>query len=317
MSRPDTVLVLNPVSGDGRHAEQVRTLAADRGFAVRETERSGDAVGFAREAAEEGAGRVVACGGDGTLNEVVRGLWSAGALPEVEFGVVPGGTGNDFADNLGLSDVEAAFAALDGGAPRTIDLGVVRADGGDPLPFLNSCLCGLTANASANTDPEQKERLGVLAYVLNSLREMVAFDGLELSVSPRGGGDPWHGSAAMVLAGNARRFPGDGPTQAHVEDGLLDVTIVESQPAVDLAGGAALVQLLGRDPEWVTRLLTPHVDIHARTDDPVTFSLDGEMVTTRHLEVSVAEGHLRLPVGEGYTPDPYADGGADVRADTQ
>ncbi|WP_254535400.1 diacylglycerol/lipid kinase family protein [Halomarina litorea] len=304
MTDPETVLVLNPVSGRANHAARVRELAAEHGFSVRETERSGDAVGFARDAAEDGADRVVACGGDGTLNEVVRGLWLADALPEVEFGVVPGGTGNDFADNIGITSVELAFAAIASGERRTIDLGVVRADGGDPLPFLNSCICGLTANASANTAPEQKERLGVLAYVLSSLREMATFDGLELSVTPRGEGDPWHGPAAMVLVGNARRFPGERATQANVEDGLLDVTIVERQPTVDLASGAALVQLLGRDPEWVTRLVTPHLEIAVRDDDPVTFSLDGEMVTTHRLDVSVAEARLCLPVGGAYDPNP-------------
>ena len=304
MTDTDTVVVVNPVSGSGDHSERVRTLAADRGFTVRETERSGDAVGYAREAAEGGAERVVACGGDGTLNEVVRGLWSADALPEVEFGVVPAGTGNDFAGNIGIAGIEEAFAVIDDGERRTVDLGVVQDDGGEPLPFLNSCICGLTANASANTDPDQKERLGVVAYVLNSLQEMVAFDGLELSVTPRGGGEPWHGSAAMVLAGNVRRFPGEGSTQANAEDGLLDLTIVETQPAIDLAGGAALVRLLGRDPPWIERMLTPHADIAVRSEDPVTFSLDGEMVTTRQLEVSVAENSLRLPVGDAYDPNP-------------
>jgi YegS/Rv2252/BmrU family lipid kinase len=302
MTSSETVVVLNPVSGRGDHAPRVRELADDRGFTVRETERPGDAVGYAREAAAT-VDRVVACGGDGTLNEVVRGLWSADALPEVEFGVVPGGTGNDFAENVGITGVEHAFDLIDDGDRRTIDLGTVRDNRGEPLPFLNSCICGLTANASANTDAALKERFGVLAYVLASLREMVTFDGLDLSVDPADGGESWEGSAALVLVGNARGFPREGPAGANAEDGLLDVTIVESQPAVDLASGAALVRLLGRDLEWMTQMRTPHLEIEVRDDPPALFSLDGEMVSTRRLDVAAAERRLTLPVGESYDPD--------------
>ncbi|MFC6834997.1 diacylglycerol/lipid kinase family protein [Halomarina ordinaria] len=297
-------LVLNPVSGDGSHTDHVRELADAHGFDVRETERSGDAIELARTAAEEGADLVAACGGDGTLNEAVRGLWNADALPDTAFAVVPGGTGNNFAGNVGVEGLDHAFDLVETGEWRTVDLGLVRVDGGDPVPFLNSCVGGLTANASASTSSEQKDRFGVLAYVFNALQEMTAFDGLTLDITPVGGGEHWRGDAACVLVGNGRRFPAEGGTQANMEDGHLDVTVVEDYQTVDLAGEAAVHRLFGRETENITRLQATALDVTVREADPVTFSLDGELATAADLHVECRAGVLRLPVGEAYDPAP-------------
>ncbi|MFC5972678.1 diacylglycerol/lipid kinase family protein [Halomarina salina] len=295
----DRVVVLNPISGDGEHGPRVRELADQYGYAVRETENEGDGIDIAREAADH-ADRVVACGGDGTYNHVVRGLWQADALPEVEFGVVPGGTGNNFANNVGIEGIEDAFEVLAEGPVRSIDLGTVTVDDGEPIPFLNSCICGLTADASAETTPEQKKQYGVLAYAANSLRQLAAYDGLDISIEPVEGGDGWSGSAALVLFGNARGFPGDEGAAADVEDGLLDVTVIEKRPAIDLVSGGALFELFGRDPASLSRLRTRHAEVTVESDEAATFSLDGEMVAARELTVETREQLLRLPVGQSY-----------------
>ena len=301
---PDRVLVLNPVSGDGEHGPRVRELAEEYGFAVRETERSGDAIDLAREAAAAGAGLVVACGGDGTVNEAVRGIWNADALDRTTFGIVPGGTGNNFAENVGIEGVDHAFEVIAEGDVRRIDLGTAAVDGGEPVPFLNSCIGGLTAHASASTDHEQKDRLGVLAYVVNTLREVAAFEGLDLHVEPTRYHDAWDGDAVMLLAGNGRRFPESGRTQADMEDGLLDVTIVEEHPTIDLAGEAVVQRLFGSETPNISRMRTPAVDVTVQEEDRVAFSLDGEMVSASRLHLAVRESVLELPVGPAYEPTP-------------
>lgn len=308
------VVVLNPTSGSGDHADQVRLLASEHGFDVRETQGEGDAVEFAAEAAEAGAELVAAAGGDGTVNEVVRGIWRADAFDDVTLGVVPAGTGNNFSQNVGVESIEHAFSVLDDGETRRIDLGVA----GD-RPFVNSCVGGLTADASETTDSELKANFGVLAYVLNTLREAVDFDGLELRVEPREDakseadaeseevvGSGWSGEALLVLVGNARRFPAEGRTQADVEDGLLDVTIVERRPAVDLAGQTAVHRLLGTETENITRLKAPSLELRARQGEPISYSLDGEMTAAERLVVETRPRTLSLRVGEAYEPHPDA-----------
>ncbi|MGA9399250.1 diacylglycerol/lipid kinase family protein [Haladaptatus sp.] len=296
----ERVVISNPISGDGTHREQVRSLATEHDYTVLETQGEGDAVEFARKAAESGASLVAASGGDGTLHEVILGLDEADALDSVTFGVVPAGTGNNFAGNIGVRGISHAFDVLDSGERRRIDLGTANG-----RPFVNSCVGGLTADASHETDPEQKERLGVLAYVVNTLQLMTDYEGLPLSIEASDEGDvSWSGDAVFVLVGNGRRFPTKGRTQANMEDGLLDVTIVENVPTANLLQEATMQRLFGAETENVTHLKTPTLNIEIEGDSPVEFSLDGEMGEWDELTLDVRENVLEIPVGDEYERYP-------------
>jgi YegS/Rv2252/BmrU family lipid kinase len=303
----DRVLVRNPNSGDGRRSERARRLAEARGYDVRDSTGGDSARTIARDAAAAGASTIVACGGDGTLNKVVRGIDGAGALDEVTLGVIPAGTGNDFADNVGIRGVEHAFEVIDSGEERRIDLGSVRlTDGGDDStshPFLNSCVCGLTAEASARTSREAKRRLGTVAYVLSTLQRTRSFEGLRLEVRAGPDREPvWSGEALMLLVGNGRRFPGERMRQANMEDGLMNVVVIERAPALDYLATGAADALLRRGASHLTRLKVPHLVVDAGT--PRQFSLDGEMVEGRHIVADCRPGAMRFLVGEGYDPTP-------------
>lgn len=296
----ERVVVLNPVSGDGDHADRVRALAADRGFRVAETDGAGDAVEIARDSAKSGAGLVAAAGGDGTVNEVVGGLVDADVDDRPILAVVPAGTGNNFAANIGVEGIDHAFEVIDDGDTRTVDLGTANG-----RVFVNSCIGGLTAEASAETSSEAKARWGVLAYVLSTLRTAVEFEGLRLHIETSDTGERvWSGDAAFVLVGNGRRFPTRGRAQANMEDGRLDVTIIEERPSFDIVGDAALHRLLDAEFPGLTRLQTPGLEITAAQDEPVVFSLDGEMITTHQLRIEVDPGALRLRVGGAYELSP-------------
>lgn len=302
----ETVLIVNPLSGSGDHVGPVRERADRFGYEVRETEREGHAADLAREAAGAGAAEVVAVGGDGTVNEVVRGVMAAEALADVTVAVVPAGTGNGFAEHLGVGDLEAAFEALRTGERRRLDLGIANG-----RPFVNSCVAGLTAEASGETTSELKSRLGVLAYVVTTLRQLEEFRGLELTaaVDAEGGEvEPvWSGSAAVVLVGNGRRFGRTGSEQANVEDGLLDVTIIEEAPSATLVGERVRERLLGGDGEHVTRILASSLSLSVAEAGPATFSLDGEMYEFDSVECSTRPGALCMPVGDDYEPTPRVD----------
>lgn len=297
----DRILVLNPVSGNGDHRERVRKLAEENGFTVLETQASGDAVAFGHLAAKAGADLVAAAGGDGTLNAVASGLDAADALDDVTFGVVPTGTGNNFAGNIGVESVELAFELFERGERRRIDVGT-----GDGCLFLNSAIAGLTADASASTTPELKDRFGVLAYVVCGLRAITDFEGLPLAVEATGpeGAETWSGDAAMVLVGNARRFPAKGRSQADCEDGLLEATIVEHVPPTNLLEEAAVHRLFGEETEHLTRLRASELRVDVRRDEPVGFSFDGEVESYESLTLGTRPEALELCVGENYEPTP-------------
>lgn len=295
----DSVLVLNPKSAGGRHTDRTRRLAAEAGFEIRESTARGETYELAREAAAEGATTVAAGGGDGTLNEVVSGVDDADGLDRTTVGVVPAGTGNNFADRVGIRGIEHAFDVLATGRRRRIDLG--RAN---DRTFVNSCVGGLTADASVRTTPELKRRWGTLAYVIATLREYRTFEGIDVEIRDGDGADVWTGSAIGILVGNGRRFVGEPGSQANMEDGLLNVVLIESKPASSLATEEAIRRFLRRDADHLTRVLAPRLHLSVHGDEPAGFSLDGERLTTDDLTVESRSRALELPVGETYRPTP-------------
>ncbi|RQH00300.1 diacylglycerol/lipid kinase family protein [Natrarchaeobius oligotrophus] len=301
-SDADRVLILNPVSGDGTRVDDVVELAGDHDFEIRRTRRVGDATRLAREAASD-ADLVAAAGGDGTVNEVVNGVVAAEALESTTVAVVPTGTGNNFAANVGVDGVEIAFEVIERGRRRTIDLGIA-----DDRAFVNSCVGGVTAEASSETSSESKRELGVLAYVKTTFETFRSFESLPLAVETVAEPDgvrerTWEGDALFVLVGNCRRFTGSRTAQGNVEDGLLEVTIVEDAPATDLLGDAALERLLGRDSTHIVRRRTPSLTIESRRN-AVEYSLDGEILETERLTLEIDPRALEIAVGDRYRPEP-------------
>ena len=124
------VLIYNPSSGQEDHETQVRSLAANASLKVRCTAAEGDGVDLTREAVEDGASLVVAAGGDGTVNEVVNGLYDANALEQTVLAVIPTGTGNNFAANVGIVGL---VHDLDGQGRRGTGLDDGFGDDGDEV----------------------------------------------------------------------------------------------------------------------------------------------------------------------------------------
>lgn len=293
--------MLNPTSGRGGHADRARELAAEYGFPVVETEHAGHGAELAEAAVADGVDLLAVCGGDGTLHEVVGGLVAADALDEVTVAVIPAGTENFFAGELGVDDLETGFAVADRGETRRLDLGVA----GDES-FVLSAVAGLPADASAAATHDRKQSLGPAAFVVAGIEEALSFDGLRVEIDAVEGDDGeeyvWTGEALAVLVGNARRFTTS--EQANAEDGLLDVTIVEELPARDAVIEAVEQRLLGADTPHVTQLRAGRLDFESLDGEPVAFSLDGEIREFESVGLGVRPGALRVRVGEGYEPDP-------------
>jgi len=301
----ETVVVLNPESGSGSHSATVRQRADELGYTLVATDTDGDAVALAAAAARRGADTLVAAGGDGTVNEVIRGIGRADAFDRVTLGVVPVGTGNNFAKQLGIVGPDAAFDVVESGERRRLDLG--RANG---HLFVNSCIAGLTADSSSRTSPAMKQRLGVLAYVVTTLRTVSDFESLRLTVAidGRDRSEPaWTGDALGVLIGNARQF---GPAKhgpADAEDGLFDVAVIEDVPVLSLMSDAVVERLLGRNSTYITRFQAGSLSVEVHNPSSVRFSLDGEIIQERRLSFESLPRTLSVAVGEQYESAPRRD----------
>jgi YegS/Rv2252/BmrU family lipid kinase len=274
-------------------------LLEERGFEVVETSGPEDAVRLAVEAGLDGVDELAVCGGDGTVNEVLRGLAAAEWLEEVTLSVVPAGTANLLAGNVGVTDLEHGVEVATNGRVRSVDIGMA-----DEQPFVVSCIAGLPADVSVSTPGDLKQRLGTLAFLVQAIREAGEFDGLKTRIETRGEGDTelWEGDALCLLVGNARKFVEKGG-QADMEDGLFDVAIVEEMPPGDIVAQGISHRLLGRSTDGVTHLRTREVRVSG-VNGPITFSRDGEVTSHEELLLFAKSAALDLRVGPDYVVDP-------------
>jgi YegS/Rv2252/BmrU family lipid kinase len=289
--------LVNPLSGSADHAGYVRQHLEARGFAVTDTESKDHAIELGRQAGRDGVSTLAVCGGDGTVNDVLRGVHEVDALGDVTLAVVPTGTANLLATAVGIRDVDHGIEVADTGDTRHVDVGVA-----DGQPFVVSAIAGLPADASTATSDELKERFGTLAFLVSGAKETIAFDPLDIRVLT-GETVAFDGSALSVLVGNARKFVEEGG-QAAMEDGQFDVVVVEEMPTRNAVAEAVAHRVLSRQTPGVTHLRASSVTIEGT--EPVTFSLDGELKRERSLSVSVVERALGLRVGDGYDSDPDA-----------
>ncbi len=171
----------------------------------------GSAGGLAREMIEEGATSLVAWGGDGTVNEVASEAVRSGLV----FGIVPGGSGNGLARELGIErrPADALRTALQG-AERTIDAGEIAG-----RLFFN--VAGLGFDAYLAKIFNTFERRGLQNYIRSSLRELLSYDPAHYTV--RAGNETLSQRAFVIAIANSRQY-GNGAViapRAKLDDGRL------------------------------------------------------------------------------------------------
>ncbi|MET9409085.1 diacylglycerol kinase family protein [Streptomyces sp. NPDC002935] len=222
-----TAVILNPtVTDDATRHELRRTLErhGHRDPVFLETTADDPGTGQTARAVREGATLVVVCGGDGTVRTVADALAESG----VPLAVVPCGTGNLLARNLGLplSPTAALDAAL-GGVPHRLDLGRIEGDGLTATRFAAMAGAGLDAAMMEHTDPRAKAHLGWPAYALAGIGTLRT---PRMRVTIRLDGSPaFRRTARMVLVANVGTVQG-GVTllpAARPDDGLLDLLVLD------------------------------------------------------------------------------------------
>jgi len=250
---------------------------------------------FVEEALNEGIGRIVAGGGDGTLNLVANMLMKPGRAGRASLGVLPLGTANDFARGAGLprDDLSAALDRAISGEATLIDLGVVNGQF-----FINVASGGFGAEVTAATPKDLKAALGGSAYSLMGLVKL-------MNLKPYSGrlilpdGSTEDVSALFVAIGN-NRFAGGGfdvAPKADMTDGLLDLAAVSSAGLGDLAKLASEIA----DPFNPNNSVLRYRQLTAfqlEADQTLHLNLDGDPIEERNFDVSVRPRALRVVLGE-------------------
>jgi diacylglycerol kinase (ATP) len=252
--------------------------------------------------ARDGVDAILACGGDGSLATVVHGVIAAGEAARTAVGVIPAGTANVWAAEIGVpGDTARALALIEHGVRRRVDLGWARIGRAERVPFLLVCGAGLDAAIvrAVEARPAWKQRVGRLAFGLPSLTALAAWPAVEARIAIDG--DEVHAPRLLLaLAANARRYGGLAALSAGsmLNDGMLDVTLFEDPGGVRSRLALAVQALRGRLDEravhGVTHRRAARVTITPARPLPVEVDGDslGECGPDAPLHIEVAPGAL-------------------------
>ena len=278
-------LIINPNAGTRqgrRFLPEIISVFNRAGWlcSVYVTEKRGDAADFTRDHAGE-AGLVVACGGDGTLNEVITGLLLGGH--QTPLGYIPCGSTNDFANGLGLPTAPLiACNALVSGSAHSLDVGLFAPD----RYFSYTASFGAFTSVSWSTPQNVKNVLGHAAYILEGIRSLADIRPIHMRITADG--QLYEDDFIFGAVCNSTSLGGVlklENSQVHMNDGLFEALFIPFPP--DLI---VLNQIL-------SALRTHHYE------DPslhflraASFTFEGSQDVTWTLDGEAAEGSSKIEI---------------------
>lgn len=266
------LLILNPQAGMMRAARQLTRLVeifqkAGYRVSVHLTEGPGDGTAAARRWGKE-YDRVVCVGGDGTLNEVMRGLLESGA--ETELGYLPAGSTNDFANSIGLNaDLLKAAKDAAGGEVVSIDAG--RFNG---RIFAYVAAFGAFTEVSYRTPQAAKNMLGRMAFLLEGMKELQDIRPIHMAL--KCGEEQIESDFIFGTVSNSAPMAGlITPTvETDLSDGNFEVTLARFPNTPQESAQLVAALRMGEESPLVVRRQARQIEVWC--GEPVSWSLDGE-----------------------------------------
>lgn len=285
--------IYNPIAGKGkskRFHERLAALLSEKGLPHRfhETRGPGDAREIAARLTAPGdraARDIVAMGGDGTLNEVLNGLRDpAGA----RLGIVPCGSGNDFAAVAGIPDTpEGALHLLTEGQAKYTDYMECAGVRG-----INAIGTGIDVDILRRYN-RMKVLKGSAAYLASLVMTLCVYRARRFTELINGEKRPHR--ALIACAGNGQRIGGGIPIcpEAKIDDGLMDIVIVDDIRRLRIPG--AFVKLLKRQIMTLpTACFRRDARLRIRSDAPMPIQIDGEIYEDLPFDVRLVSGVLQV-----------------------
>lgn len=301
------LFIVNPTAGRANAAHTLPPVIRQAQHRLHQdvdiqiTDHVGHATQLARQAAEAGPVRLYACGGDGTLNEVLCGAFGHEG---VEVGHIPCGSGNDMIRNFGKAEDFLHIENMLQGRGHTIDL--LRVNGRIAVSI---CAAGIDAKIAAGIPKFRRLPFcgGSTAYNLSVIQCLLGKLGIHMTVTANG--EEYSGEYLLTAIGNGSYYGGGycSLPGARTDDGLLNVILVNKIPLPRIpailkrykAGthfapdGQVAPDLQGMITSFSTRSITVH------SETPFDYTLDGEcsVSDTIHVEILPAAIPFILPKG--------------------
>jgi YegS/Rv2252/BmrU family lipid kinase len=298
------VFLVNPASANGatgRRWPELARRAAALGLAGETlvSERPGHLAELAAEAAAGGATQIVLVGGDGTVHEVVDGLARTGASERVELGVIPFGTGRDFARSLRIPRrVDDALAVARDGRLRTVDLGratYATANGEAVAYFANFAGAGISGAIADRANRTTKAFGGRLSFIWATLAVFSRWQPTEMTIEIDG--DRRQALLLEALAMNGDYTAGGMwvAPEASPEDGTFDVVLIGDFSKAEFTTTFPKIYRgthVSHAKVEIVRARELRVDAPA----PLPIVLDGEQPGTTPVRFEVVPAALRVRV---------------------
>jgi diacylglycerol kinase (ATP) len=301
----NALLIHNPNAGNGGHArrrllDEARRVLAAAGIHADlvETKGPGDATEIANRASLEGRQLFIACGGDGTLNEVVNGLAGQQNGHRVPLALLPGGTANILAKELGIPwNIASATRKLLQGEVKEIALGLAT-----PLLqperkkyFLSVAGAGPDGMIVYSVDLELKARVGILAYWYQGMRELLRYEYPHFRVVADGRAI----DATLVVVGRTKNYGGPFmiTTEADLYEDRFEVMTLTTQSGLKyLSYLPSLWMKRLRGTEGVHFYKSDSIVCEPLNGKPVYAQIDGEPLARLPIEFTIVPRALRLLV---------------------
>ena len=290
-------LIVNPVSGTDSALDHL-TLINERlreGIGVVDiviTVAEEDATRAAEQAVRDGYDHLFVAGGDGTLNEVLNGVGRvAGGFDAVTLGLIPLGTGNDFATALGVpEDVDAALQVLLEGVPLRVDIGEVN-----DRYFINVSAGGFIADVSDAVNPRMKTIAGKLAYLIGGAQVVFSHEPVGTQVVGKPGPNLMNIALNTFAVCNSKLVGGGRliAPDAVINDGLLDVCLIESMPTFDFL---ALLMRVSKGEHVSDERVTYFraTELEFAFDRTIKVNTDGQVLETDHCRYRILSNAVRF-----------------------
>ena len=290
---PRTVVIVNPYSQGGRLGKRWPELAEQvgRAFPYDEaiTTAPGEATRLAREALKAGAERLVAVGGDGTINEVANGFFDDQGAPvatKASLAIIPFGTGGDLRRTLRIPKEAAdAIAVIKANHTRRVDVGKLELTGHDGKPllrmFINIASFGISGRLDRMIN-ESGKKLGRIGYFVTGTRATLTHKNQRVQLIFDGNTEQRVEATTYVVAVANGRYFGGGmmiAPNAELDDGVFDVTMVGDLSITQLLTGFARQVYSGAHLKTKGVSVRRARVVEAEAIDPndkVEFDVDGE-----------------------------------------
>jgi diacylglycerol kinase (ATP) len=235
---PEVKVIVNPASKNGQTGKLWPSLsekltAAGVAHQWEKTTGPGDGKRLAREAVQQGFKRIIAVGGDGTINEVINGLFENDRLmnPDLAFGVLSMGTGGDFVKAIGVpTGIEEAISYLKCNRIKRVDIGKARFVGNDgqltERYFLNIADLGLGAETVERVNRSSKALGGFISFLWGALVSLLYYRNktVEIAIDDD---EPFKTQLTVCAIANGTHFGGGMKIAplAKLNDGVFDVIL--------------------------------------------------------------------------------------------